>query len=253
MIGTVAIASLAHADDITDNYSNGDTLTARTLNNIKSAVNSKQDRVTGICPPGEAIAAINPDGSVDCEVDSDSGGDITRVIAGSGLSGGGDSGSVTLSLSLVGAVSVDSTAFREKHPHGDDCQLSSGVGNFAYFSPTSTSSVCGAQAPVQLPHGVTVRGINCLVFDSDSTAGSSIVISLHRKRIAFLSPVIETVFTTSRSTDSSNGLQNISASDTDLGAVNNSFYSYYLHADFGTNTDEASSSLRLYGCSINYY
>ena len=37
-------------------------------------------------------------GAVQCGIDSDSGGDITGVTAGTGLSGGGDSGSVTLNV-----------------------------------------------------------------------------------------------------------------------------------------------------------
>jgi len=65
------ISTITSAADITDTYSTGDALTATTLNNIKSAVNSKQDRVTGACSPGESIGAINADGTVTCEVDDD--------------------------------------------------------------------------------------------------------------------------------------------------------------------------------------
>lgn len=105
IIGLFSISALGYSADIADTYTTGDTLTTTTLDNIKSAVNSKQDRVTGVCPPGEAIGAINADGTVVCEVDSDSGGDITGVTAGTGLTGGGTSGTVTLNIDTI-------TAFR---------------------------------------------------------------------------------------------------------------------------------------------
>jgi len=68
--------------------------------NIVADTNVLQSRVTGICPTGQSIRVINPNGTVACEVDSNSGGDITGVTAGFGLLGGGSSGSVTISSNL---------------------------------------------------------------------------------------------------------------------------------------------------------
>ncbi len=53
-----------------------------------------QQRITGSCNAGEAIAGINVDGTVMCIAT----GDVTDVIAGSGLTGGGSSGAVTLGI-----------------------------------------------------------------------------------------------------------------------------------------------------------
>ena len=60
----------AQAVDIGDTYITGGTLTLSNMENIKAAVNSKQNRVTGTCPAGESIRVINADGTVTCEVDS---------------------------------------------------------------------------------------------------------------------------------------------------------------------------------------
>ena len=69
---TLSIYSQASlAETIANTYTTGDTLTATKLNTIKSAINSKQDRVTGTCSSGESIGSINADGSVVCVAGSD--------------------------------------------------------------------------------------------------------------------------------------------------------------------------------------
>ncbi|MBI4518824.1 MAG: hypothetical protein HY699_23770 [Deltaproteobacteria bacterium] len=67
---------------------------------------SVQQRVTGTCVGGAAMSAINANGTVSC---ASAAGDITGVSAGTGLSGGGSSGDVTLNVAVPLVLSGSAT------------------------------------------------------------------------------------------------------------------------------------------------
>lgn len=75
-----------------------------------------QRRVSGVCAPGSSMRVINQDGTVVCEVDSSSAGDITSVVAGLGLNGGAQSGTATLDVAFAGSGSASLVA-RSDHDH----------------------------------------------------------------------------------------------------------------------------------------
>src|SRR5882724_4519529 len=109
-----------------------------------------QFRVTGTCAAGSSIRVINADGSVVCEVDDNSGGDITavRTPSGSGLTGGAESGDVTLSIASGGVTAA--------HVNSTQIQL-------------RVTGVCGA--------GSSVRVINAdgsVVCQADTNSGGTV-------------------------------------------------------------------------------
>ena len=75
-----------------------------------------QLRVNGSCGAGKYVQSVNPDGTVVCGDDASGAGTITGVTAGAGLSGGGPSGPVTLSVDFAADGSAV-TAARGNHTH----------------------------------------------------------------------------------------------------------------------------------------
>jgi|GEM_PF-1167523 len=254
-------AQQGYGGSITDTYATGDTLTATQLNNIKAAVNdndsSKQNRVTGTCPAGQSIRVINSDGTVTCEVDSVGSGDITSVSAGAGLTGGGISGGV--SLSLTGAVSVSHMSFKPEVTGASQltqCVYFRGnLSSYGYFIAVAgaTAASCDVNAGVSIPDGVTLTGLSCLVYDNEAVVTNG-YITAQLRRHDLATGASTSVYSTPITTDSTS-VQVISDSTTSIGynIVDNSKYAYSIEINFGpSDFSTVGRNLRVYGCKLSY-
>ena len=91
------------------------TLAGRTLT-LGSDATVQRRTVAPTCPTGQFVRSIAADGTPTCAADADSGGDITGVTPGTGLTGGGTVGGVTLNVDLAGKGSA-TTVSRSDHTH----------------------------------------------------------------------------------------------------------------------------------------
>lgn len=119
-----------------------------------------QSRVQGSCAEGSSIRQIGVDGSVVCENDdiaSGGSGDITAVGAGTGLSGGGNSGAVTLRVNFGGNGSAETVA-RSDHHHAGQSWTANGEWALK-LENNSVSPAFGLTSEVDSPQSTAVSGI----------------------------------------------------------------------------------------------
>ncbi len=117
-----------------------------------------QARVSDACSSGEAISSIAADGGVGCQATGS--GTITEVLAGTGLTGGGDSGSVSLAAdptvvqNRVGGTCSGVTAVQSVAQNGTvNCTQASAVGD---VQSASIPSIGPDLAPYAAISGMTI-------------------------------------------------------------------------------------------------
>jgi hypothetical protein len=127
-----------------------------------------QTRVGGFCPPGSGIRVVNSNGTVVCQLDTNSGGTVTAVSAGAGLTGGPITTSGTLNVNFAGTGSAASAA-RSDHNHDATYQarITGSCGPGSYVRGVNPDGTLRCQADA----GITQPGSTISVAEDQVNAG----------------------------------------------------------------------------------
>ena len=152
--GSVTSAKILDGTIATGDLSDGAVTGAKIANNTisDSDIDSTkvQKRVSGTCAGATALNQVNSDGTVGCVAV----GDITAVTAGTGLSGGGTSGNVTVNVAVP-------------------LMLSGAAGLDGIVSATNTSSGGSADAVRGVALGLDSNGVHGIAENGSNAFGVS--------------------------------------------------------------------------------
>jgi hypothetical protein len=231
------------AIDVTSTFTTGDTLTATQMTEIKNAVNSKQNIVSGTCTAGSSIRIINANGTVTCETD-----DNTTYTAGSGLNLTATTFSVSPNtLYIPGYEFVPSYTSTEADWHGYLI--------YNYGFPTGSNYIY-LNKGVNLPNGVSVTGLTCYYYDNLASYDfTTLIFYLYAKPYTTITPPPPMASISAPTSGASAAIQVSTADTISNPTINNTLNSYFLHARVQASagyTATTSSDLTVHGCAIAY-
>jgi hypothetical protein len=139
-----------------------------------------QRRIGNACPAGQVMTGVGQSGAVTCQPGSSSGGDITAVQPGAGLTGGGAAGDVTLAVNF-GADGTAASAARSDHAHAGAAPANQntaiGLGAMPSATPGAGNVAVGYQA-LQSAEGASNSNVavGYLALADNTTGGQNVAI-----------------------------------------------------------------------------
>jgi hypothetical protein len=148
----------------------------------------------------------------------------------------------------TGAVSLSVHAFGNfLFDNASGCEFRRSV-NYGFFA---FGTSCSATASVALPHGATITGVACLVYDNETTP--SVSLNLVRAPLASEASGIQLFTAISNASSAGAQLYNLSnATSPGDDVVDNTAYSYYMSVAFNVSGLVTNTNLRIYNCKVDY-
>jgi len=152
-----------------------------------------------------------------------------------------------------GSVAVSFDAFHETN--GATAATCAFVRGVDYGRFEGTGADCVARAGISLPHGATLTGLHCTLFDNATGVAESV--NAYLDRVSLSGAEYQEVYATASTVDSTNAqmLSDTTPNGTGSNLVDNNSFAYRLYVSFstsGSNFTTIGGNLRLYGCRVSY-
>lgn len=260
---TAIFTTNSHAGEliIETTYTEGDTLTASSLNGNMSAVKTAVDDNNARITVNENQLELHDD-DITANVtrldmfDDDINANVTRLNT-------HESDISSLRSRVTGlenpgsyVISIGHSAFKDAGSPSSvatpgDCIFTGAFANYIYpeLVATATNDQCFASAGVQLPDGATISRLECTFLDNSASNN----MNAHLNRTNLLTGVNTSVLRTDPTTDSTSVQTKSDTTFNTAGSevIENSIYGYNLFLNFSTtNFSSLGANARLYGCRI---
>lgn len=250
-IALILASQLVTAGEITDTYAAGNPLTADMMTNIATAVNNNNDfkhsPVTRTCPGGELVSGIDSGaGIVTCTPDKDT---VTKYTPGTGIS------ITDTTISVAPKNDAYTIPGNDFLPASRALFTDWGRYDIIGYGYPKTDAGFYTIKGIHLPSGAAINDVHCYFYDDNATYDIASYFFELRSTV-FSAGTASIIATASGTATTGQSAAVIDVADTIIThTVNNSSQSYSLIVYFDASTGftaTTSSTLRLYGCTINY-